>query len=274
MRKVAAVIAGLLSALTLWADPTIRVEVHNIVELSERFNVVFVVEGEHAPSDFQWEPGDDFTVVWGPQKGTSTSVQMINGKTTRSSQTSYTYILQARAVGTFTLPAARAKVKGVEVLSRKASIQVVGNGSRQQGTASSGGQAATHPSQSASASSSQQSDIFMRLTLSRTSVVVGEPVTATLKIYHRANLVGFENARFPSFKGFWSQEVESPSNLTFQREQVDGTVYNSALLRKWVIIPQKSGDISIVLDNVVSRNNARDRVPGERGTPALVRFHL
>ena len=259
MRKVAAVIAGLLSALTLWADPTIWVEVHNIVELSERFNVVFVVEGEHAPSDFQWEPGDDFTVVWGPQKGTSTSVQMINGKTTRSSQTSYTYILQARAVGTFTLPAARAKVKGVEVLSRKASIQVVGNGSRQQGTASSGGQAATHPSQSASASSSQQSDIFMRLTLSRTSVVVGEPVTATLKIYHRANLVGFENARFPSFKGFWSQEVESPSNLTFQREQVDGTVYNSALLRKWVIIPQKSGDISIDPAEIVCLVNVERR---------------
>ena len=72
MRKVAAVIAGLLSALTLWADPTIRVEVHNIVELSERFNVVFVVEGEHAPSDFEWNAGDDFTTVWGPQKGTST----------------------------------------------------------------------------------------------------------------------------------------------------------------------------------------------------------
>ena len=54
-------------ALPLWAQSTIRVEVHNIVELSERFNVVFVVEGEHSPSDFEWNAGDDFTTVWGPQ---------------------------------------------------------------------------------------------------------------------------------------------------------------------------------------------------------------
>ena len=244
MKRIVAVLVSVLSALILRADPTIRVEVHNIVELSERFNVVFVVEGEHAPSDFQWEPGNDFTVVWGPQKGTSTSVQMINGKTTRSSQTSYTYILQARSVGTFTLAPATAKVKGVEVQSRKVSIQVVGGGSKPQSSASSGGQASGN-SGASSASSSQNGDIFMRLTLSRSSVVVGEPVTATLKIYHRTNLVGFEDAHLPSFKGFWSQEVEAPSNLTFQREQVDGTMYKSALLRKWVIIPQKAGDLTI-----------------------------
>ena len=80
-----ATVAALLVALSGWAQSSIRVEVHNIVELSERFNVVFIVEGEHAPSDFQWNVGDDFTLVWGPQKGTSTSVSIVNGKTTRSS---------------------------------------------------------------------------------------------------------------------------------------------------------------------------------------------
>ena len=88
MKKLFAILAGLMGSLAVWAQSDIRVEVHNIVELSERFNLVFVVEGEHAPSDFQWEAGDDVTVVWGPQKGTSRSVQMINGKTTRSSRQS------------------------------------------------------------------------------------------------------------------------------------------------------------------------------------------
>ena len=69
MKRLFAALSALFIAAVAWADPTIRVEVHNIVELSERFNLVFVVEGEHSPSDFQWEPGDDFTVVWGPQKG-------------------------------------------------------------------------------------------------------------------------------------------------------------------------------------------------------------
>ena len=194
-----------------------RVEVHNIVELSERFDVVFVVEGEHSPSDFHWEAGDDFNVVWGPQKGSSTSIQMVNGKTTRSSQTSYTYILQARKTGTFTLQPAVAKVKGTQVQSKAVTIQVVDGDSAAGNNSASSQDQASSPTQQQRASTGN-ADIFMRLSLSRTSVVVGEPVTATLKIYHRANLVGFENAKFPTFKGFWSQEVETPSNIEFQRE--------------------------------------------------------
>lgn len=254
MKRIAALIVAMAMALSAWAQSTIRVEVHNIVELQERFNLVFVVEGEHAPSDFQWEAGDDFTVVWGPQKGSSTSIQMINGKTTRSSQTTYTYILQAKSTGTFTLPAAVAKVKGSEVRSKQVQIQVVSGGSSSAQAAPASG---TQGSQSQQNRQQGNQDIFMRLTLSRSSVVVGEPVTATLKIYHRANLVGFESPRFPSFKGFWSQEVDTPSNIEFVREQVDGTMYNAAILRKWVIIPQKSGDQNIESAEIVCLVNVQ-----------------
>ncbi len=262
MKRLAAIVTACLAALSLWAQPSMRVEVHNIVELQERFNVVFVVEGEHGPSEFQWEAGDDFSVVWGPQKGSSTSIQMINGKTTRSSQTSYTYILQARKTGTFTIPSAVAKVKGTEVRSKAVTIQVVDGGSQaaasgqQQGNSQGGGQQQSQV-QGASQSTPGHADIFMRLSLSRSSVVVGEPVTATLKIYHRTNLVGFENAKFPTFKGFWSQEVETPSNIEFQREQVDGTMYQAAVLRRWVIIPQKSGEQAIEPAEIVCLVNVQ-----------------
>ena len=90
MKRWIAAFVAVCMAFTGWAQSTIRVEVHNIVELSERFNVVFIVEGEHAPSEFSWNLGEDFNLVWGPQKGTSQSVSIVNGKTTRSSQTSYT----------------------------------------------------------------------------------------------------------------------------------------------------------------------------------------
>ena len=258
MKRLFVSIVASLIGLAMWAQSTIRVEVHNIVELDERFNVVFVVEGEHSPSEFNWDAGSDFTVVWGPQKGTSTSIQMINGKTTRSSQTSYTYILQAKSTGTFTIRPASAKIKGNVIESKPVSIQVV----------SGGGGSNAQPQQSASDSQAAQSsqstgladqDIFMKLTLSRSSVVVGEPVTATLKIYHRANLVGFENAHFPSFNGFWSQEVETPSNIEFQREQVNGSMYNSAVLRKWVLIPQKTGELSIDPAEIVCLVNVQRR---------------
>ena len=128
MKKLFAILIGLIGSVAVWAQSSIRVEVHNIVELSERFNLVFVVEGQNSPSDFQWDAGDDVTVVWGPQKGTSTSIQMINGKTTRSSQTSYTYILQAKKTGNLTIKPAVAKVKGEEIHSKTVTIQVVDDG--------------------------------------------------------------------------------------------------------------------------------------------------
>ena len=258
MKRLFVSIVASLIGLAMWAQSTIRVEVHNIVELDERFNVVFVVEGEHSPSEFNWDAGNDFTVVWGPQKGTSTSIQMINGKTTRSSQTSYTYILQARSTGTFTIRPASAKVKGNVIESKPVSIQVVsGGGSNNTQSQQSGSDSqASQPSQSTGLA---DLDIFMKLTLSRSSVVVGEPVTATLKIYHRANLVGFENAHFPSFNSFWSQEVETPSNIEFQREQVNGSMYNSAVLRKWVLIPQKTGELTIDPAEIVCLVNVQRR---------------
>jgi len=259
MKRLFTIMAALLTGMAAWAQGSIRVEVHNIVELSERFNLVFIVEGEHAPSDFRWEAPEDVTVVWGPQKGSSTSIQMINGKTTRSSQTSYTYILQARKTGTLTLPAAVAKVKGTELRSRSATVQVVDDGASSSAAPAGGGASSGSEGSQARQQSSSNADIFMRLSLSRNSVVVGEPVTATLKIYHRANLQGFENARFPSFGGFWSQEVESPSNIEFQREQVNGTMYNAAVLRRWVLIPQKAGDQSIEPAEVVCLVNIQQR---------------
>ena len=49
MKRWIAAFVALWTVITGWAHSTIRVEVHNIVELSERFNVVFIVEGEHTP---------------------------------------------------------------------------------------------------------------------------------------------------------------------------------------------------------------------------------
>ncbi|MBO4339849.1 MAG: BatD family protein [Bacteroidales bacterium] len=257
MKRVFTILLVACMAVSAWAQTSIRVEVHNIVELSERFNLVFVVEGENAPSSFDWECGEDFTLVWGPQKGSSTSISMVNGKTTRSSQVSYTYILQPKRTGSFTINPATAKVKGKEISSGAVSVKVVDNGSKQQSQQTA--QSRQGSGQTAQSQGASEADIFMRLTLSRSSVVVGEPVTATLKIYHRANLVGFENAKFPTFKGFWSSEAEAPQNLDFKREEVNGTVYNAALIRRWVIIPQKAGDISIDPAEIVCLVNVQRR---------------
>lgn len=235
--------------LGFWAKAQISVEAPRVVGVNEQFNITFTLSEK--PSEFDWSPSDAFQLVWGPQTGSSTSISIINGKHKRESRYTYTYVLLPRQSGAFNLPAARAVVDGKEVYSKTPSIEVVGDGanaqqSQPQSQSQQGGNVDRLVDTPKSASrGGRNDDIFMKLSLSRTSAVVGEPITATLKLYTRSNVAGFEDAKFPTFNGFWAQEIETPQNITFQRENVDDRIYNSALLRKWVIIPQKTGDITI-----------------------------
>ena len=259
MRKLLLTAIAFLSAIIAFGQTSIRVEAPNVVAADEQFNVTFIIEGEDNPTDFQWSSGTDFQVLWGPQSGRSTSIQIINGKRSKSVQSTYTYVLRPVSSGKFSIPVASAKVNGKEIYSEPVSIQVAAAGA-----ASSSPSQSSQSQQSGSAGQSQaraagiqDSDIFLRLDLNRSKVVVGEPIIATLKLYQRVNIGGFENVTFPTFNGFWSQEIEAPTNIEFTREVLDGQIYNSALLRKFVIIPQQEGQIKIDPAEMVCLVNIR-----------------
>ena len=236
------------------AQTKISVEARNIVGSDEQFNVTFISEGEDRPSNFNWNPGDDFTLVWGPQRGESTSIRVINGKRSKSSQFTYTYILAPKKTGKFELPAATAKMKGETITSVQAAVEVLASDSSAsaQSGASSGNTQQTKPSGTISSK-----DLFLKFTVSRTSAVVGQPLTAELKLYQNVDIAGFEGAKFPAFNGFWSQETAAPNNINFQREEVDGRLYNSALLRRYVLIPQQVGNLVIDPAELVCLVNVR-----------------
>lgn len=260
MKKLFCIVAFLLTAIfQMSAQNVIRVDAPDVVAVNEQFNVTFIIEGEKSPSDFQWSSGDDFQLVWGPQKGSSSSIQIINGKRSSSHQTTFTYILIPKATGTFQLPAATALLSGDRISSTQASIQVVSDGASSSQSSGKNGGKSSGGGQTSSTGSGEISsnDLFMRLSLSRTEVVIGEPITATLKIYQRANVVGFENAKFPTFNGFWSQETYVPNNIEFKRESLDDKIYNTAVLRTYVLIPQQSGAITIDPAELVCLVNIR-----------------
>ncbi|HOF55368.1 MAG TPA: BatD family protein, partial [Prolixibacteraceae bacterium] len=67
----------------------------------------------------------NFDVLMGPSFSSSTSFQIINGKTTQSRDFSYTYILRAREAGTFTIRPGSIEVDGKVYQSNSLTIQVV-----------------------------------------------------------------------------------------------------------------------------------------------------
>ena len=253
-RKIALALVMAAVGFVAAAQTKIAVEAPNIVGSDEQFNVTFIIEGEDRPSNFNWNPGDDFTLVWGPQRGESTSIRVINGKRSKSSQFTYTYILAPKKTGKFELPAATAKMKGETITSVQAAVEVLASDSSAsaQSGASSGNTQQTKPSGTISSK-----DLFLKFTVSRTSAVVGQPLTAELKLYQNVDIAGFEGAKFPAFNGFWSQETAAPNNINFQREEVDGRLYNSALLRRYVLIPQQVGNLVIDPAELVCLVNVR-----------------
>jgi tetratricopeptide (TPR) repeat protein len=261
MRKLFLTALLVLSALVMTAQTSIQVQTHNVVAEDERFNVTFVIDGNVKVSEFSWEPGSDFQLLWGPQRGHSSSIQIINGKTTKSVQTTFSYVLRPLKAGRFSLPSARANVDGKELVSSSESIEVVSQQaqSRQQNPSSSS------QSQTQQPKATQQrtgEDIILTLNLSRTNVVVGEPITATIMLYTRADIAGFESAQFPDFNGFWSQEQDSPTNIEFSRATYNGQIYNAALLKKYMLIPQQTGALTISPAEIVCLVNVRTAPSG------------
>lgn len=244
MKRLCIVWMLLFSALAAMAQNTLTVDAPKVVTTDENFRIVFTANGRM--SDFNWPGSEHISILWGPQSGSMSSTSIVNGKRTSTHQETYTYIVQALSEGTFTLPAATATIGKESCSTGEFRIEVVSGEKRAQvATDPDAGNAAAATTDRSASAQVASGDIFLRLTVSKTQVVKGEPLVATLKLYTRVDVTGFEEVHFPTFNGFWSKETESAQNVQFERENVGGTIYNAAVLRRYMLIPQRTGSVTI-----------------------------
>lgn len=238
----------MVNPLNLLSQVTLRVEAPSVVEINERFRLVFIVNSN--PSTFNPPQITGFDVLAGPTSSTMSSTSIVNGKRTETYQVSYTYVLEAREEGVYTVPSASVVVDGRSYSSKLLRIEVVKGveGEREE----------------KDRSGVEEKDLFLRVAIDKRNVVAGEPVNVTIKLYSDVSVAGFEDVRFPSFDGFWSQETETPRNIEFVRENVDGRIYNSALLRKYLLIPQKTGALTIDGASMVCQVQIRENRSASR----------
>ena len=132
------------------------------------------------------------------EKDSSTSI--VNGKRTSSHQETVTYLLQPKHEGKFTLAGASAKIDKKDCSSSSFTIEVVASQNAAQNAPDQSGNEQAIQQNSPQATGTVPADnIFLKLSLSKTSAVKGEPITATLKIYTREDIAGFEDIKFPTF---------------------------------------------------------------------------
>ena len=89
------------------------------------------------------------------------------------------------------------------------------------------------------------SDLFLRSSLDLDEVYVGEQVTLSIYVFSRVDLSSVDAVNLPKLDGFWSEELDSPSQLSGEHKVLNGVPYRAYLLKRRALFPMKAGAMSI-----------------------------
>lgn len=205
----------------------------------------------------------NFTIVSGPNQ--QRGMKSVNGKT--DTYVSIGFSLQPSGPGTFKIGPAIAKADGKEFSTKSFTIKVLNKDHVNSGNTS--GNLSPFPNAgfdfSPPSPSNQFDDyilkpgenpeekvrknLFLKLDVNKTNCYVGEPITASFKLYSRLRSET-QITEAPSFNGFSVSELDFNSNV--RTEDYNGRKYNVYTLRKVQLYPMQDGEIT--LTPLVSNN--------------------
>ncbi len=243
--------SGWAQKLTLQAPPQ--------AEVGQRIRVSYTLNSNDFDRIQLEDEFEGFDLLFGPSISTSSSIRIINGQTTQSSSTTFTYTLSPVKAGTFTLPVASLNSGGQKIKSNTAKIEVLpasGNPSAQaqQGAASQQGGNPYAQQQGGGRTGRMHTpttdehigskDLYFTVTASKKHVFEQEAILLTYKLY---SLVTVEQlaGEMPQLDGFHTQEIELPQQKSFTMERVGNYNYGTVVWRQYVVFPQKTGKLSI-----------------------------
>ena len=242
MKKILSILFVCSLALLSWAqDVEFKASAPSQVIVGKPFQLVYSVNKR--AKDLRAPEFMDFDYIAGPYTSQSSSTSFVNGKRTSTFTLTYTYTLMAQKEGTFTIPAATIKVDGDEYVSNGVRIAVL---PPDKPASSNSGQSAGNASTSSQSQETSQGDIFLRTIVSKTKVCEQEAILLSYKLYFAGvDVAQFtNNTRLPEFKGFLKQELET-GEIQTELEHYDGRNYQTAVLYRTLLFPQRSGDIVI-----------------------------
>ena len=254
--------------MALWAqddDYRLTVSAKQQVMVGERFQVAF--EANFEGKNFTAPSFTGFNVLGGPFTSSSSSVQIVNGSVMRSTKNTYTFALQATQEGTYHIGAASLTVKGNKVSSEPFDIKVVPDDGSHAAPSGNTGGGSSSQGQTQSSNDPQVSgkDLFLKVIPSKKSVYVGEQLVLTYKLYTKVPVSSLSVSKSPSYAGFWTKDVTDNNGGTLHQssEYVNGVEYTTAEIQKVVLVPQRSGNLSLepmsieCVAQVRTQNNSR-----------------
>ncbi len=199
------------------------------IGLNERIKIDFTINKQggdnFTPPNFKY-----FTVLAGPSQ--STNFSMINGKS--SFTQTYSYIIQPTRKGILKIGSASIQFEGNTINSNTLKVTVT--------------DAVAIPKNSNDPRYIASQNIHLVAEISNAHPYVGQSISVVYKLYVNINKVSVRNTRetqSPAFNGFWNQNIDVKS-LTVQQGSYNGEPHKYVVVKKSVLIPQKSG--KLILD--------------------------
>lgn len=203
-----------------------------------KFNVTFrLKDGEG--TGLKAPEIDGCTLLYGPSTSTMQSVQMINGKTMSSTTIDYSFIYRADKAGTYKIGSASINADGKTLTTQEVKFTILPADKASQSNV----KVDDYNTQSSDKQVSSD-DVFVRIILSKSHAYEQEAIECTIKLYTKYQISSFMATTQPSFDGFLIEELDLRSSLN-EIENYKGQNYMTAILKKCIIFPQKSGKLTI-----------------------------
>lgn len=161
------------------------------------------------------------------RSGTSTSIQVINGRTRASTIVQFTYL--ATRVGSYQIPVQEVQADGQTLRTAPIAMTVTDS-------PLAGGEIAPGVPSSA---------LFLLAEANKRRVYPNEPVTVEYRLFTQVDITSFSTTSPPGTEGFWAEEIPMPDGPTVEQVLRDGVQYTSAVLRRVTLFPTTAGAKSV-----------------------------
>lgn len=255
MSRTYILILFLLLQGVLYAQPKMTVQVdEKVIALNDYLHIQYTIENAEKINRFIPPDFRGFKVIQGPDY--TSGWTLVNGN--MKEYTSISFVLVPARKGKWVIKPASANVDNASLQSSSVTIEV-----RDQPAAppvQPDNMAGNQPlndmilKEGESVSQKIKNNLFVKLDINRHTVYVGEPITATYKLYTRLNSES-KVTRRPSFSGFSVFDMADPESEQATFEKLNGKEFNVYLLRKVQLYPLQEGKYEleeIQVDNNVS----------------------
>ena len=218
----------LLSISLVAQEATLKAKVSkNKLGVNQRLRIEFSID-KQGGDNFSPPKFTNFRVVGGPSQSVSQS--WINGKVTFSQ--SYTYIIQPKRKGAFSIASASIKIGGKFIKSEPVKIIVL--------------DAVEIPKNPNDPNYVAQQNIHLVAEISKANPYVGEGIYVEYRLYVSENVSVYDTSisEAPKYNGFWNQDIKV-NGFPVKMGKYNGENYRYIVLQKALLIPTKTGKLSI-----------------------------